>query len=402
MAGRVTYLDNNATTGVAPEVLEAMRPFLTDQFGNPSSMYGLAARARDAVDRARELVADLIGASPDEILFTSSGTESDNTAVLSALCDAASDEALVTTRVEHPAVLNVAKRLETQGRKVVWLGVDSGGLLDLAELEDALRGRRVRAISAMWANNETGVLFPIERIAEVAKARGVLFHTDAVQAAGKVPIDVSKTPLDYLALSGHKLHAPKGVGALYVRRGAPFRPLLVGGHQEDGRRGGTENVASIAGLGEAARLARERIGEEATRVRAMRDRLEAALLASCPDASLNGDREERLPNTTNVSFEFVEGESILLLLDREGVCASSGSACTTGSLEPSHVLKAMGVPFTRIHGAVRLSFSRYNTEADVDRAIEVLPGIIGRLRDLSPFGREAAGREPGRRVGAAK
>jgi cysteine desulfurase len=359
-------------------------------------MYGLAARARDAVDRAREYVADLLGACPDEILFTSCGTESDNTAILSALSDAASDEALVTTRVEHSAVLNMAKRLEGRGRKVVWLGVDSGGLMDLAELDEALRQGRVRAISAMWANNETGVMFPVERIAEMAKERGVLFHTDAVQAVGKVPIDVSKTPVDYLALSGHKLHAPKGVGALYVRRGAPFSALLVGGHQEGGRRGGTENVASIVGLGEAARLAREHIGDETTRVRAMRDRLEAALLELCPDASVNGDREMRLPNTTNLSFEFVEGESILLLLDREGVCASSGSACTTGSLEPSHVLKAMGVPFTRIHGAVRLSLSRYNTEADVNRVIDVLPGIIRRLRELSPFGRD------GKPVGVAK
>jgi len=381
------YLDNNATTPVAPEVREAMRPYLADEYGNPSSLYQLAGRAQRAVERAREEVAALLGASPDEILFTSCGTESDNTGLISALSDAAADDALVTTRVEHPAVLNLAKRLRDESRRVVELGVDDLGRLDLDELSAALAGR-VRALSVMWANNETGVMFPVEKIADMAKSSGVLFHTDAVQAVGKVPIDLGKLPVDYLALSGHKIHAPKGVGALFVRRGAPFRPLLVGGHQEGGRRGGTENVAGIVGLGEAARLARERMDEEITRVRSLRDRLEDALVEAIPGARVNGDRDSRLPNTTSISFEYVEGESILLLLDRAGICASSGSACTTGALEPSHVLRAMGVPYTRAHGTVRLSLSRYNTDADVDRTLEVLPGVIRRLRELSPFGRE--------------
>jgi len=381
------YLDNNATTPVAPEVREAMRPYLADEYGNPSSLYQLAGRAQRAVERAREEVAALLGASPDEILFTSCGTESDNTGLVSALSDAAADDALVTTRVEHPAVLNLAKRLRDESRRVVELGVDDLGRLDLDELSAALAGR-VRALSVMWANNETGVMFPVEKIADMAKSSGVLFHTDAVQAVGKVPIDLGKLPVDYLALSGHKIHAPKGVGALFVRRGAPFRPLLVGGHQEGGRRGGTENVAGIVGLGEAARLARERMDEEITRVRSLRDRLEDALVEAIPGARVNGDRDSRLPNTTSISFEYVEGESILLLLDRAGICASSGSACTTGALEPSHVLRAMGVPYTRAHGTVRLSLSRYNTDADVDRTLEVLPGVIRRLRELSPFGRE--------------
>ena len=387
MSDATIYLDNNATTPVAPEVREAMRPYLADEYGNPSSLYQLAGRAQRAVERAREEVAALLGASPDEILFTSCGTESDNTGLVSALSDAAADDALVTTRVEHPAVLNLAKRLRDESRRVVELGVDDLGRLDLDELSAALAGR-VRALSVMWANNETGVMFPVEKIADMAKSSGVLFHTDAVQAVGKVPIDLGKLPVDYLALSGHKIHAPKGVGALFVRRGAPFRPLLVGGHQEGGRRGGTENVAGIVGLGEAARLARERMDEEITRVRSLRDRLEDALVEAIPGARVNGDRDSRLPNTTSISFEYVEGESILLLLDRAGICASSGSACTTGALEPSHVLRAMGVPYTRAHGTVRLSLSRYNTDADVDRTLEVLPGVIRRLRELSPFGRE--------------
>jgi cysteine desulfurase len=363
-----------------------MRPYLESEYGNPSSLYALAGTAKRALDRAREEVATLLNAEPDEIVFTSCGTESDNTAVLSALSGAPQGARLVTTRVEHAAVGNLAKRLREEGRPVAELGVDSAGRLDLDELSREL-AKAASVLSVMWANNETGVLFPVPEIAEVAKGRGVLFHTDAVQAVGKIPIDLKKVPVDYLALSGHKLHAPKGVGALFVRRGSPFRPFLVGGHQEHGRRGGTENVASAVALGEAARLAREGIETENTRVRALRDRLERGLLDSCPGARLNGDPATRLPNTTNVSFEYVEGESILLLLDRAGIAASSGSACTTGSLEPSHVLRAMGVPYTAAHGAIRLSLSRYNTDAEVDRVLEVLPGVIGRLRELSPFGR---------------
>jgi cysteine desulfurase len=382
-----SYLDNNATTQVAPEVREAMLPYLEAEYGNPSSIYKMAGKSKRAIDEAREHVAALINAEPGEILFTGSGTEADNTAVLSALARAERDERLITTRVEHAAVLNLADRLREEGRPVAELPVDAAGLLNLDEVKHEL-AKGARIVSAMWANNETGVLFPIDQIAQIAKAKGVLFHTDAVQAVGKIRIDVKKTPLDYLAMSGHKFHAPKGVGALYVRRGAPFRPLLVGGHQEGGRRGGTENVASIVGMGEAARLALAHLDDENTRVRSMRDRLEAGLLKECPGAKLNGHEQKRLPNTTNVSFEYVEGEAILLLLDRAGICASSGSACTTGSLEPSHVLRAMSVPYTSAHGATRFSLSRFNTDADVDRVLEATPKIIKRLRELSPFGRE--------------
>ncbi len=385
MSGTTIYFDNNATTHVAPEVLEAMKPFLAEEYGNPSSLYKLAGRAKAALDAAREELAALIGAEPDEILFTSCGTESDNAAVLSALAATQRDARFVTTRVEHAAVFNLAKRIKEEGRPITLLDVDSQGALDIDDLKRSLDG--AAALSVMWANNETGVLFPIEEIAEIAKEKGVPFHTDAVQAVGKIPIDLGKTPVDYLSLSGHKLHAPKGVGALFVRRGTTFRTFLVGGHQEGGRRGGTENLASIVGLGVAARLAREHMDDERTRVGAMRDRLEAGLLANCPGARLHGDPAKRLPNTSGISFEYIEGESILLLLDREGICASSGSACTTGSLEPSHVLQAMGVPYTSAHGTVRLSLSRYNTDAEVDRVLEVMPGIIRRLRELSPFGR---------------
>lgn len=387
MSDKIVYLDNNATTRVAPEVAEAMQPYLQEAYGNPSSIYRMAGEAMKAVDEAREEVAALIGAEPVEIMFTGCGTESDNTGVLSALSGGPPGATLVTTRVEHAAVGNLAKRLREEGRPVTELGVDSLGRLDLDELTRALV-KGAGALSVMWANNETGVLFPVPQIAEIAKSHGVLFHTDAVQVIGKMPLDVKKVQVDYLAMSGHKLHAPKGVGALFVRRGAPFRPFLVGGHQEHGRRGGTENVASIVGLGVAARLAREHLQKESTDVKTLRDRLEKELLRQCAGARLNGDPGDRLPNTTNISFEYVEGESILLLLDQAGVCASSGSACTTGSLEPSHVLRAMGVPYTFAHGSVRLSLSRYNTARDMDKVIEVLPGIIERLRELSPFGRE--------------
>ena len=389
MPEAISYLDNNATTRVAPEVAEAMRPYLEDAYGNPSSLYRMAGGAKAAIEQAREEVAALVGAEPDEIVFTSCGTESDNTAVLSALSRARVGAPLVTTRVEHAAVGNLAARLRGEGRPVTELGVDSLGRIDLDEIRRALAAG-AGALSVMWANNETGVLFPVPEIAEAARSHGVPFHTDAVQAVAKIPIDLRKVPVDYLALSGHKLHAPKGIGALFVRRGASFRTLLVGGHQEHGRRGGTENVASIAGLGVAARLAREQMDEENARIGALRDRLEEGLLKSCPGARLNGDPVNRLPNTSNVSFEYIEGESILLLLDRAGIAASSGSACTTGSLEPSPVQRAMGVPYTAAHGSVRFSLSRYSTDADVDKALEVLPGIIAKLRALSPFGREGA------------
>jgi len=389
---KVIYLDNNATTAVAPEVREAMLPYLGDLYGNPSSMHTFGGQVAKAVERARERVAALLGADPGEILFTSCGTESDNTALRSALACYPDRRHLVTTRVEHPAVLNLCQALAqpSPGRahyRLTELPVDAQGLLNLRDVEAAVDDDTA-LVSVMWANNETGVLFPVEAIGALCRRRGTLFHTDAVQAVGKVPIDLARTPVDLLSLSGHKLHAPKGVGALYVRRGTRFSPYLVGGHQERNRRGGTEAVPLIVALGAAADLARRRTDEEQTRVRALRDRLERGLLEAAPGARLNGAPDRRLPNTTNISFEYVEGEAILLMLDQHGVCASSGSACTSGSLEPSHVLRAMGVPFTAAHGSVRFSLSVYNTEEEIDRVIRVLPPIIRRLREISPFGRD--------------
>ena len=388
---RVVYLDNNATTAVAPEVLDAMRPFLTERYGNPSSMHTFGGDVARDLKRAREQVAGLLCADPSEIIFTSCGTESDSTAVRSALETNPAKRHFVTTRVEHPAVRSLGKWLAEHGYRVTELSVSAEGLLDLAEVEAALTPDTA-VVSVMHANNETGIVFPVERIAEMCRERGILFHTDAVQAAGKLPMDLRRTAIGMLSLSGHKLHAPKGVGALYVRTGTRFAPFLIGGHQEQGRRAGTENVASIVGLGKACELAKQWMEDENTRVKALRDRLERELLARVPDSRLNGSSKHRLPNTTNISFEFVEGEAILLLLDQAGICASSGSACTSGSLEPSHVLRAMGVPFTCAHGSVRLSLSRYTTDAEVDHVIATLPGIIERLRGISPFNRKTAGR----------
>jgi cysteine desulfurase len=389
---KVIYLDNNATTAVAPEVREAMEPFLRDLYGNPSSIHTFGGQVAKPVDAAREQLASLLGADPGEIIFTSCGTESDNAAIRSALATQPERRHIITTRVEHPAVLNLCRLLATPspGRthyRVTELSVDAKGMLDLAELEKALDDDTA-IVSVMWANNETGVIFQIEEIGAICRRRGVLFHTDAVQAVGKTPIDLSKLPVDMLSLSGHKLHAPKGIGALYVRRGTRFSPYLVGGHQENNRRGGTEAVPLIVALGKAAELAQKNMPLEQTRVRALRDRLERGLLATTPNAILNGHPDRRLPNTTNISFEYVEGEAILLMLDQYGICASSGSACTSGSLEPSHVMRAMGVPFTAAHGSIRFSLSIYNTEAEIDRVLEVLPPIIRRLREISPFGRE--------------
>ena len=390
----VTYLDNNATTRVADEVREAMTPFLSDRYGNASSIHSFGGRISRDVDRARQQVAHLLGCHPTEIVFTSCGTESDNTAIRSALHVFPARRRLVTTRVEHPAVRNLCLRLAKGGGpmpryRLIELPVDARGTLDLPDLGNALSDDTAVA-SIMWANNETGVVFPVEKIGAMCRDQGVPFHTDAVQAVGKIPMRLADLPIDMLSLSGHKLHAPKGVGALYVRRGCRFQPFMVGGHQESNRRGGTEAVAQIVGLGRAAELAAERMDEERTRVAELRDRLERELLARCPDARVNGDPEHRLPNTTNISFEYIEGESILLMLDQHGICASSGSACTTGSLEPSHVLRAMGVPYTAAHGSIRFSLSVYNTNADVDKVIEVLPPVIRRLREISPFGREPA------------
>jgi cysteine desulfurase len=381
---KVTYVDNNATTRVAPEVLEEMLPYFGERYGNPSSMYSFAGEVDRKLKEARARVAALIGAQPEEIVFTSGGTESDNTAIRAALASQPDKRHIVTTRVEHPAVKNLCEHLSKNGYRVTFLPVDSQGRLDLDRLYGSL-DEDTAVVSIMWANNETGVLFPIEEIAPVLNERGIVFHSDAVQAVGKLPVDMGKTGLDLLALSGHKLHAPKGVGALYVRKGTRFSPFVIGGHQEHGRRGGTENTAGIVGLGRAAQLVAAHMDEETTRVRAMRDRLERELLARIPESRVNGDPGWRLPNTTSIGFESVEGEAILLLMDRVGICASSGSACTSGSLEPSHVLRAMGVPFTCAHGSIRFSLSIYNSEEDVDHIVAHLPPIIQRLRDMSPF-----------------
>jgi len=388
----VIYLDNNATTAVAPEVRQAMEPFLGPYYGNPSSVHTFGGQVARHVDKARQQLAQLLGCGPAEILFTSCGTESDNAAIRSALEVSPGRRHLVTTRVEHPAVLNLCRKLakdaaDGTGYRLTEVPVDSQGMLELADVGNAL-GDNTAVVSVMWANNETGVIFPVERIGAMCRDRGVLFHTDAVQAVGKVPMRLCELPIDMLSLSGHKLHAPKGVGALYIRRGVGFRPFLVGGHQEANRRGGTEAVPLIVALGKAAELAYDRLATEQTRVRKLRDRLERELLRRCPDARLNGHPEQRLPNTANISFEYVEGEAILLMLDEHGICASSGSACTTGSLEPSHVLRAMGVPYTAAHGSVRFSLSVYNTDDQIDKVLEVLPPIIRRLREMSPFGRE--------------
>ena len=381
---RNVYLDNNATTRVDPAVIEAMAPFFAEYWGNPSSMHFFGGQVARYVAEARERVAALIGAEPSEILFTSCGTESDNTALRGALDAAGKPMRIIISRVEHPAVLSPARYLRDKGHDVVEVGVDEAGLLRMDQFEEALQ-RGPAIVSLMWANNETGVLFPIRKIARMVKDAGGVMHTDAVQAVGKVPIDVRKVPVDLLSISGHKLHAPKGIGALYIRKGTKITPFLLGGHQENGRRGGTENVPYIVGFGKACELASAHLTADIPRVAALRDRLEAGLLASCPDTRVNGDRTHRLPNTTNISFQFIEGEAILYHLSDIGVAASSGSACTSGSLEPSHVIRAMGVPFTAAHGSTRFSLSRYTTQEDVDYVVEHMPAIVHRLRALSPF-----------------
>jgi len=378
------YFDNNATTPVAPEVFDAMAPFFTEFYGNPSSVHTFGGQVERHIEDARESVAALLGADSREIIFTSCGTESDNAAIFSALHLCPTKRKVVVSKVEHPAVLNLGKELVRRGVEVAEVPVDSNGRVDMERLAE-LVDDSTAVVSVMWANNETGNIYPVEEIAEIAKRHGALFHTDAVQSVGKIPIDLSYSNIDLLSLSGHKIHAPKGVGALYVRRGVRFRPFIIGGHQERGRRAGTENVPGIVALGKAAEIAARDMEIETTQVAALRDRLEKGLRAAVPVTRVNGDVENRLPNTTNISFEYIEGESILLLLDRFGVCASSGSACTTGSLEPSHVLRAMGVPYTAAHGAVRFSLSKYNTAEEVDFVIRELPPIIERLREISPF-----------------
>ncbi|WP_026971415.1 cysteine desulfurase NifS [Aliagarivorans marinus] len=385
------YLDNNATTQVAVPVLEAMLPFISEYYGNPSSIHGFGAPVAAALEKAREQVQQFLGAEHStEIVFTSCATEASNTAILSALEAYPDRKEIITSTVEHPATLDLCKQLERKGYTVHWIGVNNKGRLDMLAFQEAL-SERVAVISLMWANNETGSLFPIRGLAEQAKEYDVLFHCDAVQVAGKMPIQLSGSGIDMLSISGHKFHGPKGVGALYLRRGLKYRPLFRGGHQERGRRAGTENVAGIVGLGKAAELAQQAIEQDTARIRLLRDRLEMGLLARVPFSVVTGNPQQRVPNTSNVAFEYVEGESILLMLNQYGIAASSGSACTSGSLEPSHVMKAMDVPYTAAHGAIRFSLSRYTTDEDIDRVLEVLPEIISRLRLMSPYWDAAKG-----------
>lgn len=378
------YFDNNATTRIAPEVVEAMLPFLREMWGNPSSAYGFGNQVAKHVDRAHEQLAALLHCDPREVVFTSCGTESNNAAIHSALVTHPEKRHVVTTAVEHSANIKYCEYLKKRGYEVTFLPVESDGSLDLHLLDNSIRPDTA-IVSVMWANNETGVMFPIEEAAAMCQSKGVLFHTDAVQAAGKVTIDAKALGVDYLSLSAHKLHAPKGIGVLYVRRKSKFHPYLIGGSQERGRRGGTENVAGIAAFGKAAELAMANLRDENTRVRAMRDRLENVILKEIPNTVRNGGKEPRLPNTSNIAFEGIEAEAILMQLDQLGICASSGSACTTGSLEPSHVLTAMGVDPMRARSSVRFSLGVYNTEAEVDYLLEHLPEVVSKLRAVSPM-----------------
>ncbi len=398
----VIYFDNNATTRLALEALEAIEPYLTGFYGNPSSIHRFGSQVGRKIQESREQVAALLGAAdPVEIVFTSCGTEGDNAAIRGMLAARPEKRHIVTTQVEHPAVLGLCQHLEKKGYSVTWLKVDGDGMLDLDELKGALTDDTA-LVSIMHANNETGVLFPIVEIGEIVQARGIPFHVDAVQAAGKVPLDVKKAPVDLLTVSAHKFHGPKGVGALYVRKGIAFPPFIIGGHQERGRRAGTENVTGIVGMGRAAELALKSLAEEEPRLRALRDRLEQSLLESCPASRVNGARQKRLPNTLNLSFKFLEGESILVLLDQAGICASTGSACTAGSSEPSHVLRAMGVPPDWLQGAVRFSLGRYNTLEEVDFVNQKTPSIVQRLSNLSALGKLAGNAERDGPIGARR
>jgi len=385
MSEQGIYLDNNATTMVDPAVVEAMLPYFSEQFGNPSSLHQFGNKVGMALKKARKQVQALLGAEHDsEIIFTSCGTESDSTAILSALKAQPERKEIITTVVEHPAVLSLCEHLEKEGYKVHYLKVDGKGRLDLDEYQKLLSDQ-VAIVSVMWANNETGTFFPVEQMAQMAQAAGVMFHTDAVQAVGKVPINLKDSAIDMLSVSGHKLHAPKGIGVLYLKRGVRFRPLLRGGHQERGRRAGTEAAASVVALGKAAEMAMEHMEYENTCVKAMRDRLEEGVLSAVSHSFVTGDPDNRLPNTANIAFEYIEGEAILLLLNKMGIAASSGSACTSGSLEPSHVMRAMDIPYTAAHGTVRFSFSRYNTMEEVEKVIAAVPPIVAQLRKLSPY-----------------
>lgn len=388
---KTVYLDNNATTRCDPAVVEAMLPYFAEQYGNASSMHTFGGENRHVIDAARKQVAALLNAAyADEIIFTSCATESDNTAIFSAVRSFPNKKHIITSAVEHPAVMEPYKYLESQGYRVDFIGVDSLGRFDMERFKSVIDADTA-LVSVMWANSETGTVFPIAEIARVAHEHGALMHTDAVQAVGKIPVDVQAAGVDMLSLSGHKFHGPKGVGALYVKRGTRFMPYLMGGHQEKHRRAGTENVPLIVGLGKAAELAKTRLTDgTSARIAALRDKLEKGIFAAVADVKLNGDPEHRVPNTTNISFGYIEGESILMYLNDFGICASSGSACTSGSLEPSHVLRAMGVPFQFAHGSIRFSLSDQTTEADIDLVLKELPPIIERLRKISPFSRLAA------------
>src|SRR6184192_4057681 len=385
----IIYLDNNATTQLDPAVIEEMLPFLTKYYGNPSSGYGFAAMARKAINLARERLAALLGCEPTEVVFTSGGTESNNAVINSALQPEARGGHVIASAVEHSAVLRPCQDLAKRGCAVTFLGVDRHGNLDLGELEAAIRPETT-LVSIMWANNETGVIFPIEKIAQICRQKGVLFHTDAVQAAGKISMRLRDTAIKFLSLSAHKFHGPKGIGALYVNRRTRFSPLIVGGGQENGRRGGTENVASIVGLGKAAERAAEYLPQEQTQVRAMRDRFEKTILENVPGASVNGAGAALLPNTSRFAFEEIESPAALLLLDRYRICCSAGSACRTGSQEASHVLRAMDSRGDRARRSLRFSFGRFNTDAQVDRAIEVVPKVIEKLRQIAAPARGSA------------
>jgi cysteine desulfurase len=376
------YFDNNATTQIDAEVLQLMLPYLQDQYGNPSSAYSFGKRAAKAINTAREQIAALLRCEPSEIIFTSCGTESDNSAIQSALLLDPDRKHLVTSKVEHSAVIKHAEALARRGYEVTWLDVDSDGLIDLDDLERVIR-EDTAIVSLMWANNETGTVFPIAEAAEICRSKGTMFHTDAVQAVGKIDIDLRRIPINFLSLSGHKLHAPKGIAALYVNRKTRFNPYLLGGGQENKRRGGTENTASIVALGKAAELASSALVEENSRVKALRDRFEQGLLDKISSVQVNGHRAYRLPNTSNLAIEGIDSEGMLMLLDQRGICCSAGSACTAGSLEPSHVLKAMGHSNDRARGSLRFSFSRFNSEAEVAQALQIIPIAVEKLRSMS-------------------
>ncbi|DAB26848.1 TPA: cysteine desulfurase NifS [Candidatus Gastranaerophilales bacterium HUM_21] len=390
MSEKTVYLDNNATTMVDPQVFEAMKPYFCDLYGNPSSMHEFGGQVMHAVDKAREQVKDFLGArDAKEIIFTASGSEGDNMAIRGVLEANKNKKHIITTKIEHPAVLNVYKYLEKQGYDVTYLDVDSKGNLDLNQLAESITDETA-LVSIMYANNETGVILPVEKAAKIVKAKNpkIKFHSDAVQAAGKIPLDVKNTDIDLLTIAGHKIHAPKGIGALYIKTGTLLPAFVIGGHQERGKRAGTENVPYIVGLGKACELAQKSLDYEMTEVKRLRDKLENGILDSIYNAKVNGSTSNRVPNTTNIGFQYIEGELILLHLSNLGICASSGSACTSGSLEPSHVLKSMGVPFEALHGSIRFSLSRFTTDDEIEYTLKVLPDVIFKLNKISPYQRE--------------